>query len=208
MLAVSYAGGMPGLAVSLGGRIEARDGRYLDSADYPLPDWRPTSGWSIDRALLLAIARQESSFNPKAKSPCGAVGLMQLMPSTARSMGAGKLTDPQVNLELGQRYVHRLLDDDTVKGNLLFLAASYNSGPGNVARWLQNVRHNGDALLFMESIPVHETRAFVERVMTNFWAYRNRLGQTSPSLDAIAAGDWPLYDGGESKIQAVKHVKN
>lgn len=208
MLALSHTSGMPALAVSLGSRIEAKDGRYHDSADYPLPDWRPTSGWSIDRALLLAIARQESSFNPKAKSPCGAVGLMQLMPQTARSMGSGKLTDPQVNLELGQRYVRRLLDDETVKGNLLFLAASYNSGPGNVARWLQNVHHNGDALLFMESIPVHETRAFVERVMTNFWAYRNRLGQTSPSLEAIAAGDWPLYDGGESKIQAVRHVKN
>ncbi|PKU23818.1 murein transglycosylase [Telmatospirillum siberiense] len=208
ILTLSNAGGMPSLAVSLGGRIEARDGRYHDSADYPLPDWHPSSGWSIDRALILAIARQESSFNPRAKSPAGAVGLMQLMPRTARSMGAGKLTDPQVNLELGQRYVRRLLDDETIKGNLLFLAASYNSGPGNVARWLQNVQHNGDALLFMESIPVHETRAFVERVMTNFWAYRNRLGQTSPSLDAIAAGDWPLYDGAESKIQAVKHVKN
>jgi soluble lytic murein transglycosylase-like protein len=208
MLALSHASGMPALAVSLGSRLEARDGRYHDSADYPLPDWHPLSGWSIDRALLLAIARQESSFNPKAKSPCGATGLMQLMPRTARSMGAGKLTDPQVNLELGQRYVRRLLDDETVKNNLLFLAASYNSGPGNVARWLQNLQHNGDALLFVESIPVHETRAFVERVMTNFWAYRNRLGQTSPSLDAIAAGDWPLYDGDESKIQAVKHVKN
>lgn len=208
ILALSNARGMPALAVALGGRTEARDGRYHDSADYPLPDWRPTTGWSIDRALLLAIARQESSFNPRAKSPAGAVGLMQLMPRTARSMGAGKLTDPQVNLELGQRYVRRLLDDDAVKGNLLFLAASYNSGPGNVTRWLQNVQHNGDALLFMESIPVHETRAFVERVMTNFWAYRNRLGQTSPSLDSIAAGDWPLYDAAESKIQAVKHVKN
>ncbi len=102
---------------------------------------------------MLAIARQESSFNPKAKSPCGAVGLMQLMPRTAKSMGAGKLTDPQVNLELGQRYVRHLLDDETIKGNLLFLAASYNSGPGNVARWLQTVHHNGDALLFMGKHP-------------------------------------------------------
>jgi soluble lytic murein transglycosylase-like protein len=209
MLALSHTGGgMPALAVSLGNQIEAKDGRYHDSADYPLPEWKPVSGWSIDKALLLAIARQESSFNPRAKSPCGAVGLMQLMPRTAHSMGAGKLTDPQVNLELGQRYVRRLLDDDAIKGNLLFLAASYNSGPGNVSRWLQNAHHNGDALMFLESIPVHETRSFVERVMTNFWAYRNRLGQTSPSLDSIASGDWPLYDGDGSKIQAAKHVKN
>jgi soluble lytic murein transglycosylase-like protein len=133
---------------------------------------------------------------------------MQLIPATARSTGAGKLTDPQVNLELGQRYVRHLLKDETVKGNLLLLTASYNSGPTNVARWLQTIHHNGDALLFMESIPVRETRVFVERVMTNFWAYRNHLGQTSPSLDAIAAGAWPLYDGAASKVQVVKHVKN
>jgi soluble lytic murein transglycosylase-like protein len=209
LLALAHAGGMPGLAVRLGGLVGSQDGRSHDSAAYPVPDWHPTSGWSIDKALVLAIARQESAFNPRAKSPAGATGLMQLMPRTAKAMGAkGNLTDPQVNLELGQRYVRRLLDDDTIKSNLLFLAASYNSGPGNVARWLQTIHHNGDALLFMESIPARETRAFVGRVMTNFWAYRNRLGQDSPSLDAIAAGDWPMYDGAESKIQAVKYVKN
>ncbi|MTJ83284.1 MAG: lytic transglycosylase domain-containing protein [Telmatospirillum sp.] len=210
MLALSNTAGMPGVALSLANRVEARDGRFHDSADYPLPDWHPTSGWSIDRALVLAIARQESSFNPRAKSPAGAIGLMQLMPRTAKSVGVGvgKLTDPQVNLELGQRYVRRLLNDDAIKGNLLALAASYNSGPVNVARWMQAVQHNGDALLFLESIPVQETRAFVQRVMTTFWAYRNRLGQTSPSLDAIAAGDWPLYDGAGSKFQTVKHVED
>ena len=209
LLSVSYAGDMPGLAVTLGDVVAAKEGRHRDSADYPLPDWRPSSGWMIDKSLVLAIARQESSFNPRAKSSCGAVGLMQLMPATARTLGAkGKLTDPQVNLDLGQRYVRRLLDDDSIKGNLLFLAASYNVGPGAVGRWTQSIHHNGDALLFLESIPVRETRAFVERVLTNFWAYRNRLGQDSPSLDAIAAGDWPMYDGGESKNVAVKHVKN
>ncbi len=209
LLALAHTSEMPGLAVQLGAMVAAQDGRFHDSAAYPLPEWRPAAGWSVDRALVLAIARQESSFNPKAKSPCGAVGLMQLMPRTAKSMGAsGRLTDPQVNLELGQRYVRHLLDDDAIKGNLLFLAASYNSGPGNVSRWLQTIHHNGDALLFMESIPVRETRVFVERVMTNFWAYRNRLGESSPSLDAIAGGDWPLYDGTEPKTRMLKHVKN
>ncbi len=209
MFALSHAGGLPALAVWLSNAASARDGRIHDSAEYPLPEWRPIGGWSVDRALVLAIARQESSFNPKAKSPCGAIGLMQLMPRTARSMGRhGRLTDPAVNLEVGQRYVRHLLDDDTVKGNLMFLAASYNSGPANVARWLQNMHHDGDALLFMESIPVRETRVFVERVMTNFWAYRDRLGLSSPSLDAIAGGDWPMYDGAGAKLQTVSHVKN
>jgi soluble lytic murein transglycosylase-like protein len=205
MLALANAGGMPALAVLLAGA--AHDGRSHDGADYPLPDWRPAGGWSIDRALILAIARQESSFNPAARSRSGAVGLMQLMPQTARSMGGGRLSDPRVNLELGQRYIRHLLNDPSIKGNLLFLAASYNSGPGIVCRWLQEIRHGGDALLFLESIPVHETRVFVQQVMTNFWAYRSRLGQASPSLDAIAAGDWPMYDGAGSTIKAVTDVK-
>ena len=196
-------------AGALGGQVAAQDGRLHDSAAYPLPEWTPHGGWTVDRALVLAIARQESGFNPTVRSSAGAVGLMQLMPRTAKALGnSGRLTDPAVNLELGQRFVRKLLTDDNIKGNLLFLAASYNSGPGNVQRWLQTIHHQGDALLFMESIPMRETRLFVQRVMTNFWAYRNRLSQDSPSLDAIAAGDWPMYDGAESKLQAVKHVKN
>ena len=209
MLSLANAADMPALAVKAGSQAGARDGRIHDVADYPLPDWRPPSGWSVDRALVLAIARQESSFNPKAKSPCGAVGLMQLMPRTAKSIGGGgRLTDPSYNLELGQRYVHLLLEDDSIKGNLLFLAASYNSGPGNLQRWQQTIHHDGDALLFLESIPMRETRIFVERVMTNYWAYRNRLSLPTPSLDAIAAGDWPMYDGADNGQRMVRHGKN
>jgi len=113
-----------------------------------------------------------------------------------------------LNLELGQRLVKSLLEDDAIRGNLLFMAVSYNSGQGTLARWLQSIHHGGDALLFMESIPARETRAFVARVMTNYWAYSNRLGLSSPSLDAIAAGDWPRYDAAQSNAMAVKYVKN
>jgi len=205
MLSLSGAADIPGLTVDLGGVVAAQDGRSHDSAAYPVPDWHPSSGWTIDRALMLAIARQESDLNPHARSSSGAVGLMQLMPRTAKTVGAGKLTDPSVNLELGQRYIRRLLDDTAVKGNLLFLAASYNSGPGNLARWQQAMHHNGDALLFLESIPVRETRHFVQRVLTNYWTYRNRLGQDAPSLDAIAAGNWPTYDGAGVSLRQVRN---
>jgi len=209
MLALSQAADMPDLTVALGGIVSSQDGRTYDASAYPVPDWKPTSGWTIDHALMLGIARQESGLNPFAKSPSGAIGLMQLMPGTARTVGKfGKMTDPAVNLELGQRYVIKLLDDDSVRGNLIFLAAAYNVGPGNLARWQQSIRHNGDPLLFLESIPVRETRFFVQKVMTHFWTYRNRMGQDSPSLDAIASGDWPVYDGTGSKFLAVKHVKN
>jgi soluble lytic murein transglycosylase-like protein len=209
LLALANDGGLPAIEVQASELVAQNDGRHHDSADYPLPNWKPSSGWSIDRALLLAIARQESSFNPHARNPSGAIGLMQLMPATARSVGAtGHLTDPQVNLDLGQRYVRRLLDADGVKGNLLCLAAAYNVGPATVARWLQTINPGDDALLFLESIPFHETRALVEHVLTNFWAYRNRFDQSSPSLDAIAAGRWPMYDAPELKARMPLNAQN
>lgn len=200
LLALAHATALPRLAL----RLSDREGYLYDGAGFPVPDWRPLNGWSVDKALILAIARQESGFNPRAKSPAGALGLMQLMPATARTLGVrGKLTDPAVSLEYGQRYVKRLLDDDGIRGNLLFLVASYNSGPGNVARWLKNIRHEGDALLFMESIPARETRAFVSRVMANYWVYRSLLGQTSPSLASLAAGEWPVYDAATSRLSSL-----
>jgi len=209
LLAVANDGNLPGLAVQASGVLAERDGKLRDTGDYPLPDWKPHSGWSIDRALMLAIAKQESGFNPHARNPSGALGLMQLMPATVRTLGsAGRLTDPQVNLDLGQKYVRRLLDADGVKGNLLALAAAYNVGPGTVSRWMQAIKPGDDALLFLESMPFRETRSLVEHVMTNFWAYRNRFGQSSPSLDAVAAGRWPMYDAPESKARMTPDAKN
>jgi soluble lytic murein transglycosylase-like protein len=209
LLALANDGDLPSLAVQASNAVAEHDGRFHDAGDYPLPNWSPSSGWKIDRALILAIARQESSFNPLARNPSGAQGLMQLMPATARSLGAtGRLTDPQANLELGQRYVRRLLDADGVKGNLLCLAAAYNVGPATVARWLATIKPGDDALLFLESIPFHETRSLVMHVLTNFWAYHSRFEQSSPSLDAIAAGGWPIYDAPELKARNIAHGKN
>jgi soluble lytic murein transglycosylase-like protein len=206
---VANDGNLPGLAVQASNSLAERDGKLRDAGDYPLPDWKPNSGWSIDRALLLAIAKQESGFNPHARNPSGATGLMQLMPATARIMGAaGHLTDPRVNLDLGQRYVKRLLEADGVKGNLLALAAAYNVGPGTVSHWMQTIKPGDDALLFLESMPFRETRSLVVHVMTNFWAYRNRFGQSSPSLDAVAAGRWPMYDAPEQKARMTSNAQD
>lgn len=209
LLAFARAAEMPSLTVMLGRAVSSRDGRYHDAAFYPLPAWQPEGGWTVDRALVLAFARQESGFNPHAHSSAGAIGLMQLMPATARAMGAsGRLTEPEVNLQVGQRFIRHLLADDTIKGNLMMLAASYNCGPAAAQRWMQTIRHKDDALLFMESIPTTETRVFVERVLTNFWAYQSRLGHRSPSLDALAAGGWPIYDGAGSGVPSVRYVKD
>ena len=209
LLAFARAAEMPSLTVALGRAVSSRDGRFHDAAFYPLPAWQPNGGWTVDKALVLAFARQESGFNPRAHSSAGAVGLMQLMPATARAMGAtGSLTDPSVSLQVGQKFLRHLMSDDSINGNLMLLAASYNCGPTAVTRWMQNIQHKDDALLFMESIPVQETRVFVERVLTNFWAYRSRLGRASPSLDALAAGGWPIYDGTGSGVPSVRHVKD
>ncbi|MBF0374057.1 MAG: lytic transglycosylase domain-containing protein [Alphaproteobacteria bacterium] len=195
MLALASAGGMPELALRLGTSLN--DGRFHDTAAYPLPSWQPTDGWQVDKALVFALVRQESKFNPAARSRAGATGLMQLMPATARYISGGRLgdlNDPAVSLALGQRYVQYLLEQDGVRGNLMMMLAAYNAGPNTVARWRREVGFRDDALLFLESIPSRETRIFTERVLTNLWIYRSRLGQASPSLDALAAGNWPLYD--------------
>lgn len=199
MLSLAHIAEMPELALVLGGAVAARDGRFHDNADFPVPGWTPSNGWTVDRALVLAFARQESGFDPRAKSPAGAVGLMQLMPATARHLAGGslnpeKLFDPTYNLALGQAYIQRLLADPVIDGNLFKLAAAYNSGPGNLGRWLDKMNYRDDPLLFIESMPSRETRGFVEKVMTNLWIYRARLGQPMTSLDAVVAGDWPLYE--------------
>ncbi len=207
LLSLANVTDMPDLVVRLGSVVARQDGRYHDSAAFPVPGWKPSNGWSVDRALVLAFARQESAFNPRARSPAGAVGLMQLMPGTARyisgsAVPAAKLVDPSFNLSLGQTYIQHLLSNSAINGNLFFLAAAYNSGPGNMQRWLETVKHHNDALMFIEAIPNRETRVFIEKVMTNLWIYRSRLGQPMASMDAVCAGDWPAYDGMEKAAPA------
>ena len=136
-------------------------------------------------------------------SGAGAAGLMQLMPATAAAMGGRAARDilhvPEANLALGQKYLAKLMSEEPINGNLLLLAAAYNAGPGKLGQWLATIRHNDDPLLFIEALPSRETRTFVERVMTNFWIYRSRMGQSSPSLDAVATGIWPVYEGMDPK---------
>lgn len=194
--------GLSSVALRVGNRLLYSQSRAVDAALYPIPDWRPVSGFTVDRALIYALVRQESAFKPNAKNPSGAAGLMQLMPQTARFIGGRVLAregsdaifDPAVNTELGQRYVRHLLADGDIGGNLFFAIAAYNGGPGNLKKWRGRTDYQDDPLLFIESLPVRETREFVEQVLTNLWIYRHRLGQPMTSLDAVAAGEWPIYD--------------
>ena len=199
LLAFSQAYRMPSLALRIGSSHRIKGGDYIDAAMYPVPSWKPKIGFSVDRALLYAIMRQESGFNPYAVSPAGAKGLMQLMPGTARIVSnndAANLKDPLVSIAIGQKYIQRLMREGSVKDDLFMLAAAYNAGPGNLQKWKGSIgaSANDDPLLFIESLPSHETRLFIERIMASYWIYQNRLGQETTSLDAVATGAWPTYN--------------
>jgi soluble lytic murein transglycosylase-like protein len=202
LLALAHKLNLPAMQMRMAHGMRGSDNRPYDWALFPMPPWRPAKGFAMDRALIYAFMRQESGFNARAKSPVGARGLMQLMPRTAsfvagdrslRRRNKSKLYVPEFNLELGQKYLTYLLHDELVKGDLFHLAVAYNAGPGNLRKWLRKAKFDGDPLLFVESIPWRESRLFVERVLTNFWIYRERLRQDSPSLDAAATGHWPIY---------------
>ena len=202
MLALATRLDLPAAQLRFARGLAALDGRRHDGAMYPMPQWQPGNGYVVDRALVFALIRQESRFNARAKSRAGARGVMQLMPRTAsfiardrryRTSRRDELFKPEVNIELGQKYILHLLEQPKVQGNLLYLAAAYNGGPGNLKKWRRQGRFGDDALLFIETLPLRETRLFVERVLTNLWIYRARLGQAAPSLDAVASGGWPVY---------------
>jgi soluble lytic murein transglycosylase-like protein len=201
ILALADKAVLPTLSIRVGNA--AWDQRHklkgYDGAMYPMPPWQPLNGYSLDRALVYSFMRQESAFNPKARSFAGAMGLMQLMPGTARlvtnkyapeTAGANPF-DPAANISLGQAYLATLLD--SVDNNLVRAAAGYNGGPGNVMRWDNTLNASQDPLLYVASIPLNETRDYVQRVLANYWLYSIRLGQPTPSLDQIAAHEWPRY---------------
>jgi soluble lytic murein transglycosylase len=161
---------------------------------FPVPPYGPDGGYRIDSSLVLAFARIESRFQTGATSPAGARGLMQLMPETASHFGVSDpatLYNPGTSLEVGQRYLERLLL--RLDGNLIELGGAYNAGPQAVDRWLSTKAGSDDPLLFVESIPVAETRSYVKRLMLYHWLYRRRFGQDARSLEETASGQWPIY---------------
>ncbi len=213
ILAIAEQAQLPSLSLRLAKRLV--DGGYdgwsevaLDRALYPVPPWRPKNGFKIDRALVYAVMRQESHFKRFARSRTGARGLMQLLPSTASALIKGRsfrgskrsqLYDPELNIELGQRYLARLMRMRSVGKDLFRVATAYNGGPGNLRSWTRRAKAE-DPLLFIESLPLRESRMYVEHVLTNLWIYRARLGQPAPSLAAIAADKWPAYEALDGKV--------
>ena len=186
----------PDLAVMVAKRAH-RDGLNFPEIAFPTllpPLMNQTSGKPpVEVPLILAVVRQESAFNVKAKSHANAQGLMQLLPRTAFKV-AKRLkvpfsrrrltTDGVYNLTLGQAYLFELMGE--FKGSLVLTLAAYNAGSGRVRRWIRNYgdprEADTDAIDWVEMIPFKETRNYVQRVLENLQVYRRRLAQTEIAL--------------------------
>ncbi|GAB2176932.1 lytic transglycosylase domain-containing protein [Dongia sp. agr-C8] len=168
-----------------------------EMADYLFPVISVPAGGKVEPAFVLGLIRQESAFNAQAVSPAGAMGLMQLMPDTAKQMGKqlkvakfkdSRLTsDPQFNITLGRAYLDKLVD--RFGGSYVLATAAYNAGPNRVRQWMDTYgdprQADTDVVDWIESIPFDETRNYVQRVMENLQVYRSRLtkGPSKLALD-------------------------
>jgi soluble lytic murein transglycosylase len=177
------------------GKAAVQRGLPLDLHAYPtigIPSFDPV-GDRVEKAMVYAIARQESAFDPRAQSGVGARGLMQLMPATAKRtaqrFGLGfdvdrLIEDPVYNAKIGSAHLGELMDD--WKGSYILTFASYNAGGGNVKKWIDaygDPRRPGvDPIDWVERIPFSETRNYVQRVMENLQVYRHRLEERSAYL--------------------------
>jgi soluble lytic murein transglycosylase-like protein len=170
---------------------------------YPAPKWAPVDGWEVDPALAFAHTLQESAFRGTAVSPANAQGLMQITPITVRqfaprlglSASDVNIFDPGTNLAFGQQNLEMLRDSSATRGELPKIMAAYNAGLTPVTRWNSEVNDQNDPLLYMESIPYWETRAYVATVMRNYWMYERQAKADSPSREALAANTWPMFPG-------------
>ena len=156
---------------------------------YPQPSFK---NLSVEPALALGLMRQESEFDARAKSPSGALGLMQLLPSTAKETARKadmiytetRLYEPAYNAELGSLYLQKLIT--LYDGSYIKAIAAYNGGMGNVRKWSGRFGNPGNdmdsAINWIEKIPFAETRNYVQRVLENTQIYRYVLANGTPQL--------------------------
>lgn len=151
---------------------------------------RYISGKDISQSYAMAIARQESAWNPKVRSPVGASGLMQIMPGTATHTvgmfniagygGPSQLLDPETNINIGTSYLQYVYQQ--FGNNRIYASAAYNAGPGRVRTWRSNSAGRIDAVAFIESIPFSETRGYVKNVLSYDAYYRYFMGEKAGML--------------------------
>lgn len=196
-------------------QLKFKNPEASDITAYPTPSWIPHYDMQVDPALVYAIIRQESAFNTKAKSHAGARGPMQIMPATANymvkqyrldkaqaaslnfapyvkgSFQRDHLFKPEVNLTIGQQYIQYLSEKPYIQGNIIYLLAAYNAGPGNLIKWQKRMKHVDDPLLFIERVPFTETRHYVKQVMANYLIYQTMLHGQTKSVQTLHNNGWP-----------------
>jgi hypothetical protein len=162
---------------------------------FPLPYrdeiQRSAAAHNLDPYSVAGLIRQETEFNPDARSPSNAYGLMQLIPATGRSMGRQEgipvisvrsLLNPSINIPLGTQYLRSQLDH--WGGDWAETLAAYNAGPGRVKQWLTWANYREPAE-FVESIPFNETREYVQAVLRNADMYRVIYGERHPAAPDV-----------------------
>lgn len=177
-------------------KVAARSGAVITDPYYPLHGLA-TVAEAVPPELAMAIARQESEMNPAARSPVGALGLMQVMPATARKVARGldiayssnRLSgDWEYNARIGTTYLAEMLE--RYDGSVLLAAAAYNAGPSRADRWIATYGdprlESVDAVDWIESIPFRETRNYVMRVLESEFVYRARISGSVGALTLAA----------------------
>ena len=192
---------LPAVQLRLGDKIR-QEGETNYLALYPTPKWFTNNQKKIDQVLIWSLIRKESSFYLKAKSPRGARGLMQIMPSTARVVTGNrsirgsnlwKLNDLDYNISIGQDLLLRLMNKEDISDSLIPVLISWNAGPTKYKKWNKKIKMHSDPLLYIESIPSYETRWFVKEVLKNMWIYRDKFKQDKPSRRELSNNSWPKY---------------
>lgn len=188
---VALALGNPYMAVRIGKRA-AQAGHEIMRPYFPVVAALTGADLPAPPALILAIARRESEFNPSVVSPAGALGLMQVMPGTARDMArslglayseARVLEDPAYNARLGAAYLAELMA--RYDGNMVLVAAAYNAGPSRADDWIARFgdpRRVEDVIFWIEAIPFTETRNYIMRVTESLAIYEAQLTGALPRL--------------------------
>ncbi|HET7594086.1 MAG TPA: lytic transglycosylase domain-containing protein [Stellaceae bacterium] len=177
----------PDLAITVAKKASYA-GVVLLAEGYPLSELPP--GGSVEHPLVLAMTRQESAFDRGAVSSAGALGLMQVMPATAKHIARALrmrfdkrrlTTDRHYNVTIGRAYLDGLLGD--FSGSYVLAIAAYNAGPNRVRQWIRDYgdprSKDVDVIDWIESIPIGETRNYVQRVLENLQLYRLRMGDQS-----------------------------
>ncbi|MEW6733878.1 MAG: transglycosylase SLT domain-containing protein [Acidobacteriota bacterium] len=152
---------------------------------FPLTEWETIKAeatrYGLDPYIVAGLIRQESVFDPRARSRANALGLMQLLPSTGKlvarkqqrgTISADQLYNPELNIKLGVAYLADMINRF---GRIEYAAAAYNGGPGRVDRWLRTLPSELDE--WVEAIPISETRLYVQGVLRNAAHYRRLYGK-------------------------------